>query len=40
MVERNGLDDATGRGRLIDVRVTGTVDSLERKIGITKEVDK
>jgi hypothetical protein len=35
MVERNGLDDVTGRGqgRLIDVRVAGTMDSPE--IGIT-----
>jgi hypothetical protein len=43
MVERNGLDDVTGRGqgRLTDVRVTGTMDSLEeRKIGMTKDVDE
>jgi hypothetical protein len=41
MVERNGLDDVTrrGQGRLTDVRVTGTMDSLEER-KMTKDVDE
>ena len=41
MVERNGLDDVTRRGQgcLTDVRVTGTMDSLEER-KMTKDVDE
>jgi hypothetical protein len=40
--ERNALDDVTGRGRglLTDVRVAGTMATLERTTRITKGVDE